>query len=73
METPNVHRPYKKWRNVWCDVHTLWTHMNAGRDVFVTSNTDDFQSNFAELSKLGLRKVSAPNAAADQAASGSDV
>lgn len=54
---------YKKWRNVWCDVHTLWTHIDADRDVFVTSNTKDFQKNEAALRKLGLRAVMTPEEA----------
>ena len=54
---------YKKWRNVWCDVHTIWTHINAERDVFVTANTKDFQKKFLELQPLGLRKVCTPKEA----------
>ncbi|WP_146193093.1 hypothetical protein [Maritimibacter sp. 55A14] len=52
---------YKKWRNAWCDVHTLWTHINDDRDIFVTTNTKDFQGNFGELKELGLREVASPN------------
>lgn len=51
---------WKKWRNVWCDVHTLWTHIDADRDVFVTTNTSDFQNKFNELRGLRLREVKTP-------------
>ncbi|CUH65562.1 hypothetical protein TG4357_01936 [Thalassovita gelatinovora] len=50
----------KKWRNVWCDVHTLWTHLDADRDVFITTNTRDFQNKFSELQSLGLRSIKTP-------------
>jgi hypothetical protein len=51
---------YKNWRNVWCDVHTLWTHIVSGRDVFITTNTKDFQRKAKMLSELGLREVKTP-------------
>jgi hypothetical protein len=51
---------YKKWRNVWCDVHTLWAHIDSGRDVFISSNKRDFQNNMSQLRKLGLKDVKTP-------------
>ncbi|MEP4339185.1 MAG: hypothetical protein ABJ360_22875 [Roseobacter sp.] len=51
---------HKKWRNAWCDVHTIWAHIDAGRDVFVTANERDFQHNFEKLQMLGLKKVATP-------------
>lgn len=57
-----LHSPeYKRWRNVWCDVHTLWTHIKCGRDVFVTTNSKDFQNKFDQLHRLGLRDVKTPS------------
>lgn len=53
----------KKWRNAWCDVHTIWTHINARRDVFVRSNTADFQNNLGVLKALGLRSALTPEKA----------
>ncbi len=36
-------KPYNKWRNALCDVMAFWSHQNAQRDVFVTTD-----SNFAK-------------------------
>ncbi|MCR8725431.1 hypothetical protein [Frigidibacter sp. ROC022] len=55
----------RKWRNVWCDTHTLWTHIDSGRDVFVTTNTKDFHANHEKLKLLGLRDVATPEVAVD--------
>lgn len=54
---------FKKWRNAWCDVHTLWTHLDAERDVFVTTNTRDFQRHATELARIGLKAVLTPEEA----------
>jgi hypothetical protein len=51
---------YKKWRNAWCDVHTLWVHIDSGRDVFISSNTKDFQNKMTQLRALGLKEVKTP-------------
>jgi hypothetical protein len=56
---------WKKWRNAWCDVHTLWTHIDAGRDVLVTSNTKDFQRKAEALEAIGLRCVQTPQEAVE--------
>ena len=53
-------KKYSKWRNAWCDVHTLWTHISSGRDVFISLNTNDFQRNAIELRKVGLNQVQTP-------------
>ncbi|WP_246831253.1 hypothetical protein [Pseudotabrizicola formosa] len=49
-----------KWRNTWCDVVSAYSHIHAGRDIFVTNNIRDFQKNSDKLSKLGMRKISTP-------------
>lgn len=49
-----------KWRNTWCDVISAYSHIQAGRDVFVTNNTKDFQKNASELAKLGMKHISTP-------------
>lgn len=49
-----------KWRNTWCDVISAYSHIHAGRDVFVTNNTRDFQSNASDLAKLGMLHISTP-------------
>lgn len=54
---------FHKWRNAWCDVHTLWAHLNAERDVFVTTNTKDFQKNADKLALHGLKVVQTPTEA----------
>ncbi|WP_195818788.1 hypothetical protein [Roseobacter sp. MH60115] len=51
---------FHKWRNAWCDVHMLWAHFNAERDVFVTTNTKDFQKNADKLALHGLKAVHTP-------------
>lgn len=48
-QLPRDQRPdeYWKWRNRKCDVLALWSHIYAGRDVFLT---DD--ANFRKMTKL---------------------
>jgi hypothetical protein len=52
---------FKKQRNVWCDVHTLFVHIDNRRDVFVTTNTRDFQNKLAQLEELGVGKIMLPS------------
>lgn len=52
-----------KWRNVWCDVISAYSHIHAKRDVFVTSNTKDFQKHREQLSKLGMAVILTPSEA----------
>lgn len=52
-----------RWRNVWCDVMSAYSHIKAGRDVFVTNNTRDFQSKSTPLSKLGMKRICTPDEA----------
>lgn len=49
-----------KWRNTWCDVISAYSHIQSGRDIFVTQNTRDFQRNLEKLSKLGMKHISTP-------------
>ncbi len=49
-----------KWRNIWCDVISAYSHIHEGRDVFVTNNTRDFQKNAGKLFKLGMKHISTP-------------
>jgi len=57
-----VHTPaMKKWRNAWCDVHNLVTHIDHQRDVFVTTNTRDYQRNAERLGALGVAYVVTPS------------
>ena len=48
-QLPREERPpeYWKWRNRKCDVLALWSHIHAGRDVFVTQD-----ANFTKATKL---------------------
>lgn len=59
-------RELSKWRNRWCDVHTLWTHIHYGREVFVTSNRKDFQRKQIELEKLGAGNILTPEEASNR-------
>ena len=49
-----------KWRNTWCDVISAYSHIHAGRDVFVTNNTKDFQKKASALARLGMEHISTP-------------
>lgn len=50
-----------KWRNTWCDVTSAYCHIEAGRDVFVTLNTKDFQKKWEALAKLGMTDICDPD------------
>ena len=52
-----------KWRNAWCDVMSAYSHIRAGRDVFVTLNTKHFQKNSEKLRNIGMRCIAAPERA----------
>lgn len=51
---------FSRWRNTWCDVHSALAHIKAERDVFITTNTKDFQHNAADLAKLGMSRIETP-------------
>lgn len=53
-----------KWRNAKCDVQAIWSHINYGRDIFVTSD-----GNFHAATKrpalvaLGAGRIETPDSA----------
>lgn len=50
-----------KWRNAKCDVQALWSHINAKRDVFVTSDENFHKvSKKAKLIALGAGCIERP-------------
>ena len=42
------------------DVVSAYSHIYAARDIFVTNNTRDFQSNWDKLSSLGMKHIATP-------------
>ena len=54
--------PASKWRNAWCDVHSAYSHLHAGRDYFVSLNTNDFKG--PAVAALGLRALTPTEAIA---------
>ncbi|MFZ1468755.1 MAG: hypothetical protein WAT09_07205 [Paracoccaceae bacterium] len=49
---------YFKWRNKWCDVHSLYAHLISGRDVFVSGDVKNFRGQKADqLAKLGISNI----------------
>lgn len=50
----------KTWRNAWCDVHNSMTHFDHHRNVFVTTNTRDFQRTAARLLEGGVKNIATP-------------
>ncbi|MDP2579438.1 hypothetical protein Q8W37_05810 [Shimia thalassica] len=50
--------PYRRWRNAWCDVHSLEAHISARRDVFVTNDRKNFKGpKKAQLLELGVGDI----------------
>jgi hypothetical protein len=63
---PNVwDKPREPWRNAKCDVQAIWSHINGGRNTFV-SDDDDFHKATKKpaLLDLGAGKIERPEAAA---------
>lgn len=52
-----------KWRNTWCDVISAYSHIHAGRDLFVTNNTRDFQDHANKLATFGMKHICTPEKA----------
>ncbi len=50
-----------KWRNIWCDVHTLFVHIDNERDIFVTLNTKDFQRNHDKFARIAEFRAMTPD------------
>jgi hypothetical protein len=49
-----------KWRDTWCDVISAYSHIQEGRDIFVTNNTRDFQRNSEKLFEFGMKHIFTP-------------
>jgi hypothetical protein len=50
-----------KWRNRKCDVQTIWSHIHAGRDVFVSSDPNFHKaSKKTKLVDLGAKQIVYP-------------
>jgi hypothetical protein len=51
----------QKWRRKKCDVQALWSHINAGGDIFVTSDEDfSKQTKKSQLIALGAGDILTP-------------
>lgn len=49
---------YFKWRNKWCDVNSLYAHILAKRDVFVSGDVKNFRGEKHEkLVELGVGQI----------------
>lgn len=58
----------RKWINRKCDVQALWSHINAGRDVFVTNDFVFHQeTKKPRLVQLGAKQILYPKEAAADA------
>ena len=58
-ENTSLHSPnYFKWRNKWCDVHSLYAHLVSKRDVFVTGDVKNFSGDRkTRLGQLGISNI----------------
>ncbi len=60
---------YAKWRNNWCDVHSLYAHIVAERDVFVTGDVKNFKDDREDrLLALGVGDICSYDDALDRIA-----
>ena len=51
----------RKWRNRKCDVQTIWSHINARRDVFVTADPNFHKvTKKSKLIGLGAKQIIYP-------------
>lgn len=56
---------YRKWLNRKCDVQAIWSHINAGNDVFVTSDANFHKTTKrARLIAAGAKQLETPFSAA---------
>ncbi|WP_132693091.1 hypothetical protein [Rhodovulum steppense] len=55
---------FARFRNAWCDVHSAYCHIEENRDLFISMNTRDFQTNGQSLRALGLMAVTPEEALA---------
>ncbi len=50
--------PFQKWRNKWCDVHSLYAHILSRRDVFVSGDVKNFRGERSKrLRDLGVTEI----------------
>lgn len=57
---PPPNSPRGPWRNHKCDVQAIWSHIHAGRDVFVTRDAK-FHTKRADLISLGAHQIEHPD------------
>jgi hypothetical protein len=49
---------FRKWRNKWCDVNSIYTHIWHERDVFVTGDEKNFKHDRRDrLKAIGIGEV----------------
>lgn len=54
-----------RWRNAKCDVQAIWSHINAGNQIFVSSDRNFHKaSKRARLEAMGAGRILQPAAAA---------
>jgi len=58
-EDTSIRSPeYQKWRNKWCDVNSIYAHICARRDVFVTGDLKNFKGSARDkLLELGVGEI----------------
>jgi hypothetical protein len=56
---PPPNSPSGKWRNHKCDVQAIWSHIHAGREVFVTTD-GNFHKRKSDLIALGADQIKCP-------------
>lgn len=49
-----------KWLNQTCDIHTLWSHIHYGNELFLTSDKNFLKSKKKSLEELGAGKICNP-------------
>jgi hypothetical protein len=58
VHTPITSPEYFKWRNKWCDVNSLYAHILAKRDVFVSGDVKNFRGEkHDKLMELGVGQI----------------
>ena len=61
---------YQKWRNKWCDVHSLYAHLMADRDIFVSGDIKNFKGDRrGRLADLGIKSICTYDEALEEAVS----
>lgn len=58
IDTPITSSEFHKWRNKWCDVVSLYAHILADRDVFVSGDVKNFHGERKDqLTQLGVKEI----------------